>query len=90
MIFFGGIGVARITGNFEIIAKSITGENKINLDEIKRYMTLEDLSKGLGMDLSEIYIKLDLPTSISKETKLKDIKNVVPDFEVEGVKEKLE
>lgn len=90
LIFFGGIGVARITGNFEITAKPITGESKINLDEIKGYMTLEDLSKGLGMDLREVYKKLDLPASISKETKLKDIKNIVPDFEVEGVKEKLE
>ncbi|OPJ65890.1 hypothetical protein [Clostridium chromiireducens] len=41
------------------------------------------------MDLNEVYKKLDLPMSISKDTKLKDIKNIIPDFEVEGAREKL-
>ena len=78
LIFFGGIGITKLTGLYEVLPPPITAETKITAEEIKGYMTLEDLSNGL---------KLDLPTSISKETKLKDIPNIIPDFEVEGARE---
>ena len=89
ILFIGGIGITKIIGIYQITAKPITAGNKISLDEIKGYMTLEDVSNGLGMDLEEVYKKLNLPTSIPKETKLKDIQNIVPGFEVEEARGKL-
>ena len=50
-------------------------------------MTLEYLSNGSKINLEEVYKKLNLPTSIPKDTKLKDISNTIPDFEVEGARE---
>ena len=44
---------------------------------------------SLKIDLNEVYKKLDIPTSIPKETKLKEIQNTIPDFEVEDAREKL-
>ena len=87
LIFFGGIGITKLTGLYEVLPQPITSETKITPDEIKGYMTLEDLSNGLKINLDDVYQKLDLPTSIPKETKLKDIKNTIPDFEVEGARE---
>jgi len=87
LIFFGGIGITKVTGLFEVLPPPIISETKINPEEIKGYMTIEDLLNGLGMDLDEMDKKLDLPTSIPKDTKLKDIKNIIPNFEVEGARE---
>ncbi|MCE5219775.1 MAG: 4Fe-4S binding protein [Clostridium sp.] len=89
VIFFGGIGITKLMGIYELTPPPITSETKITTEEIKGYMTLEELSIGLKMDLNEVYKKLDLPTSIPKETKLKEINNTIPDFDVEGAREKL-
>ena len=89
LIFFGGIGITKLMGVYEITPPAITTETRITSEEIKGYMTLEEISMGLNIDLNEVYEKLDLPTSILKDTKLKDIKNTIPDFEVEEVREKL-
>ncbi len=87
VIFFGGIGITKIIGLFEVLPAPITSETKISAEQIKGYMTLEDLSNGLKIDLEEVYEKLHIPSSIPKETKLKDIQNTIPDFEVEGARE---
>lgn len=89
ILFFGGIGLAKLIGVFEVLPAPVTSETNMKPEDIKGYMTLEDVSKGLKMDLNEVYKKLDLPTSIPKDTKLKDIKNTIPDFETEGAREKL-
>lgn len=89
VLFFGGIGITNLMGIYAITPPAITADTKITTEEIKGYMTLEELSIGLSMDINEVYKKLDLPTSIPKDTKLKDIKNTIPDFEVEGAREKL-
>lgn len=88
-LFFGGIGITKLMGIYAITPPAITSDTKITTEEIKGYMTLEEVSVGLNIDLDEVYKKLDLPTSIPKETKLKDVKNTIPDFEVEGAREKL-
>ena len=87
VLFFGGIGITKFIGIYEVTPAPITSETKLTPEEIKGYMTLEDLSNGLKIDLDEVYKKLELPTSIPKETKLKDIKNTIPDFEVESARE---
>jgi len=89
LLFFGGIGITKLIGVYEVTPAPITSETKITTEEIKGYMTIQDVSNGLKIDLNEMYKKLDLPTSIPKDTKLKDIKNTIPDFEVEEVGEKL-
>lgn len=88
-LFFGGIGITNLIGIYEITPQPITSDTKITAEEIKGYMTLEEVSVGLKMDINEVYKKLDLPTSIPKDTKLKDVKNISPDFDVEGAREKL-
>jgi hypothetical protein len=76
-------------GIYEIIKPPITSETKMTPEEIKGYMTIEDVAVGLKIDINEVYKKLEIPTSIPKETKLKDISNTIPGFDVEGAREKL-
>jgi polyferredoxin len=89
LIFFGGIGIANLMGIYEIIPPPITSETKMTAEEIKGYMTIEEVSVGLKIDLNEVYKKLEIPTSIPKDTKLKEISNTIPDFDVEAAREKL-
>lgn len=90
ILFFGVIGTTKILGIYEVLPNKITSETKISPDEIKGYMTIEDLSVGFNMELMDVYQKLGLPTSVPKETQLKDVKNIIPDFEVEEAREKFE
>lgn len=90
VIFFGGIGIAKLMGIYQVTPQPITSETKMTPEEIKGYMTIEEVSVGLKIDINEVYEKLGLPTSISKDTKLKEISNIIPGFDVEESREKLE
>ena len=89
VIFFGGIGITKLMGIYEVTPPPITSETKMAPEEIKGYMTIEEVSVGLKIDINEVYKKLEIPTSIPKETKLKEIQNTIPGFDVEGAREKL-
>lgn len=88
-IFFGGIAISKIAGIYEVTPAPVTSSTTLTPEEIKGYMTIEDVSVGLKMELDEVYKKLNIPTSVPKTTKLKDVKNFVPDFEVETAREAL-
>ncbi|ADL50033.1 4Fe-4S binding protein [Clostridium cellulovorans] len=89
LIFFGAIGATKVIGMYQVTPSKITSETKLTPEEIKGYMTLEEIATGLKLDLNQVYEKLDLPNSVPKDTKLKEIKDIIPDFEVEEAKEKL-
>ena len=67
----------------------IPSSTTLNPEEIKVYMTIEEVSTALKIDIKKLYTKLDIPSTVPKETKLKDVKNFVPDFEVEKARESL-
>jgi len=73
----------------EVIPKQITAESKLNVDEIKGYMTIKEVSIGTKIEIEKVYEKLGIPDSVSENTKLKDVKNFVDGFEIEVAKENL-
>ena len=48
---FTGIFISKTVGVYEVIPKQITGESKINVEEIKGYMTIKDVSIGTKIEL---------------------------------------
>lgn len=88
-IFFGGIAISKATDLYATTPPPVTSSTTLTPEEIKGYMTIEDVSIGLKMELEEVYKKLNIPTDVPKNTKLKDVKNFVPDFEVESARETL-
>lgn len=90
VIFFGGLLASKSVGLFDVLPKPVTTDTKLSVEKIKGYMTLKDVSTGTGIEIKDLYKKFEIPDSIPADTKLKDIKNFVPDFEVETAKEKLE
>lgn len=88
-IFLGGIIITKAAGIYEVTPPKITSSTKLKAEEIKGYMTLEEISMAFKIDINELYEKLGIPTSIPKDTPLKEIKNFVPGFEVNTVRELL-
>lgn len=86
-IFFGGILITKTIGIYETLPSKITSTTNLTPEELKGYMTLEDVSIGLKLNLNEVYEKLEIPTTIPKDTKLKEVKNFLPDFKVEQARE---
>lgn len=89
MIFFGGIGIARLTGFYQEKPEAVKAGEVIKAEDIKGYMTLQEVSDGLQMPLDELYKKLEIDKKVPADTKMKDIQNIVPDFDVEAAREKL-
>ena len=88
-LFVAGVIISKTVGIFEIIPNQITSESKINVDDIKGYMTIKDVSVGTKIELKEVYKKLGIPETVPEDTKLKEVSNFVEGFEVDAAKEKL-
>jgi NAD-dependent dihydropyrimidine dehydrogenase PreA subunit len=89
-LFFTGVFISKTVGVFQVLPKQVTGESKINVEEIKGYMTIKEVSIGIQIELKEVYKKLGIPDSVPENTKLKDVKNFMEGFEVDTAKENLE
>jgi len=88
-LFFTGVFISKSTEIFQILPQKLTGESNLNTEEIKGYMSIKEVSIGTKIELKEVYKKLAIPNEVPKDTRLKDVKNFVPGFDVEMVREKL-
>jgi NAD-dependent dihydropyrimidine dehydrogenase PreA subunit len=90
VIYFGGIGLSRAAGLFQVLPKPITVETVItNPDELKGYMTITDVSSIMGIPLDEVYRKMGIPENVKADTPMKDIPEVVPGFDFHTARENL-
>lgn len=70
VIYMGIIGIANITGHWRQLPTSINEAISGDPENIRGWMTLEDVSKEFNIELKKLYKKLDL----DKETLPPDIK----------------
>lgn len=85
-LFFGGVLLSKAVGIFSTLPAPITASSTITVEDIKGYMTLKEVSIGLKIDAKELYKIIGIPENVPAETKLKDVKNFVPEFSVEEAK----
>lgn len=81
------------TGNFKTsttASEALNQDGEIKTENIKGYMTLEEISKAFKIDINKLYELLKLPSSISPSTPIKDVKNTIPEFSVEDSREILQ
>jgi len=77
-ILLGGIGLAQSAGIWSVSGKVTSDGSKIavtgkDVNEIKGWMTLEEVINGYGLDQEEIYQTFNLSTDLAVSTALKDI-----------------
>lgn len=89
-LYFGGILLANTAGLYNVLPQPVAEGETISTEELKGYMTLEDVAKYTGTSLEELYEILNLPGNIPPATKMKEVKNYVPDFEVSTARELLQ
>lgn len=82
------VAAARLTGNWSTSGRtSIDPEQMQSSDEIKGWMTLEQVASGFDIPQEQLYSRLSLPTDLPTSTELKEIEGLVEDFEITAVRE---
>ena len=90
IIFFSGIGIASLTGNYNLLPPEISKTaGTLEVDSLKGYMTLKDISIGIGMPLAEVYRRLGIPESVPPDTRAKDLSQYIEGFEFHEAQKKL-
>lgn len=86
-LLFVSVGFAKITGYWSASGKgSIDTQNLTSGDDIRGWMTLQDLSDGFSIPLRDLYDLLHLPADLSPSTALKDLETLLPEFEITDVR----
>lgn len=84
------VWIAQWTGQWIVSGKELVDVNNLTTtDDIRGWMTLQQVADGFAVEVSDLYTLLHLPTDIPPETALKDLEGIVPDFEVTTVREAL-
>jgi hypothetical protein len=76
-------------GMYNVVPKELKSGETIKLNEVKGYMSIEEASKATGFEVEQFYKKYQIPSSVPKETKMKEIAAQVPDYDYEKIKESL-
>jgi len=92
VIFFGGIGIAKLTGDWQVSGRTtVAAGQTLTADDIKGWMSLGEVSAGTGIPTDELRALADVPegTHVGDETQLKDLEDLVPAFEMTKFREKI-
>lgn len=87
VLFFGVVATAKAIGIWNSIPTLSTTSGEFDPEMIKGWMTLQQVSEESAIHLPHFYIDLGIPDTVLPTTPLKDIKNYVPDFETDIVRE---
>jgi NAD-dependent dihydropyrimidine dehydrogenase PreA subunit len=90
ILYFAGIGIARIGGVYQLLPEPIAAGEIIPPEELKGYMTLEEIARYRGISIPELYKKLDIPSDIPVTTPGKALAELIPGFSFEKVRKKLQ
>lgn len=84
---FSSYLVGKATGLWQVSGRAMLKGSGMNTgDDIRGWMTLEQISEGYAIPLAELYAMLDLPADIPSATALKDLEQVIEGFEVSAVR----
>lgn len=86
-VFFGSIFAFQAAGYYELKPERPTAGETISLEEVKGYMSIEEAAEGVNLDIKEFYAKFSIPENVPPETKMKEIKNIAPDYDFDKIKE---
>ena len=88
VMFLGTVALAQATGYWIVSGQELVDVNNLqSTDEIKGWMTIQQVADGFNIELPTFYELAGLPAEVSPETPLKDLETVIPDFEVTLIRE---
>lgn len=89
-LFFGAIFAADISGIYQVTPLELAEGETIKLDEVKGYMSIDEAAIAVGMDIDQFYAAYKIPDSVGKETKMKEIKDIIPEYDFDAIKDEVE
>jgi len=89
-LFFVPIFISQAFGVYKLLPEKLKASETLNIQEIKGYMTIMEIAEQSKMDVKEVYRALGIPERVPKETKMKEIKNIAPEYDFDKVKESSE
>jgi polyferredoxin len=90
VLYFGGIGIAKLAGAYTLLPGSVTEETVItDVEELKGYMTLSEISTTMNIPLEDVYRKMQIPAEVPANTPVKELSQYIPDFEFHVAREAL-
>lgn len=88
LALFGAVFTAKAAGIWTVSGKqSIDVQSLSSAEDIRGWMSFEELSTGYNIPLPRLYQLLNIPDDIPPETALKDMEGLLPDFEVTVVRD---
>lgn len=88
VVFWGSIFAFQKMGVYQLLPEQIKSGESITFDEVKGYMTITEAAKATKTKLEEFYKKFEIPETVPPETTMKSISKIVPDYELDKIKEK--
>lgn len=88
-LFFVPIAAAKGIGYFEIVPASLKVGEILEMSEVKGYMTIQKAMEDTHSTKEEFYKAFQIPKDIPKTTKMKELKDRIPGYEFDAIKESL-
>ena len=80
-ILLGTVGIANASGYWIVSGKEMVDvENLTSGEDIRGWMTLQEVADGVGMGVTELATLLAIPAEITPDTALKDLEGIILDF----------
>jgi ferredoxin len=82
VLYFGGIGIAKLTAYYTLLPEPITTETEIvDVESLKGYMTILEISTVMGIPLDKVYRRMEIPENIPSSTSVKELGGFIPGFD---------
>lgn len=85
----GSVLGAQASGIWSTSGRTAVNVQQMTIADVKGWMTLQQVMDGLKISQSDLYQLAHIPADVPTSTALKDLENVVPDFEVTALRDKL-
>ena len=90
LLYFGGIGLAKVTGKYQLLPAPVTAETVItDTESLRGYMTLQDISFAMKISPDEVYRRMGIPGDVPADTAAKDLGEYIPGFDFHSARDSL-
>ena len=79
--------IAQLTGNWSTSGRATVDMASMKPEDIKGWMTWQEVSEGFGIPLDELYALSGVPKDIPPTTAMKDMEGLLEGFETTTVRE---
>ncbi len=81
------VTVAQLTGSFATSGRDVVNMANMTSEDIRGWMTWQDVSDGFGIPLPDLYTLVGIPADIPANTAMKDMEGLIDGFETTTVRE---